>query len=54
MRFEKSETATAIYWAVKKASSLRYDYGHNSVKVEINGLGSTEMSFVAVTKFYFK
>ncbi len=54
MRFAKNESATAIYHAVKKAASLRYDYGHPSVKVEINGLASSEMSCVVSTKFTMK
>lgn len=54
MRFKKEDTATAIYHAVKKATSLRYDYGHPSVKIEINGIASTEMSCVTSTKLFIK
>lgn len=51
MRFEKNDSATAIYCAIKKAASLRYDFGWQKVKVEINGLPSSEMSYVVSTKF---
>lgn len=50
MRFEKKDTAMAIYHTIKKASSLRFDYGHPSVKIEINGIASNEMSCVTSTK----
>lgn len=54
MRFDKSDTATAIYHAIKKAASLKYDFGYPSVKIEINGVASTEMSYVVSTKLYIK
>ncbi len=54
MRFEKKDTAIAIYHAIKKAASLRYDYGHPSVKVELNGIASSEMSCVVSTKLFIK
>lgn len=54
MRFEKADTTAAIYHTIKKAASLRYDYGHTKVKVEINGIASTEMCYVVSTKFDLK
>jgi hypothetical protein len=54
MRFEKNNSVQAIYHAIKIASSLRYDFGHPSVKIEINGIASNEMSCVASTKLFIK
>ena len=54
MRFDKNKTESAIYHCIKKASSLRYDFGSSSVKIEINGLPSTEMSCILSTKLLIK
>jgi hypothetical protein len=50
MRFEYTKTVQAIYHTLKKAASLRYDYGFDRVKIEINGTASSEMSCVTSTK----
>jgi hypothetical protein len=50
MRLAKGDTGAAIYHAIKKASSLRYDYGFKNVKIQIEGIASSEMSCVSVTK----
>lgn len=54
MTFKTSELVSAVYFTIKKAASLRYDYGKDQVKVELQGMASTSMSVSYITEITIK